>query len=294
MKFNVEGTLLENVNLAKFNTWRVGANTRYLFRPASISDLQNFLTQLNDTLPIIWLGLGSNVLLRSKDFPGVVILTHPGLTNIEILNETQIKFEAGLASAKAARACVKHGLAQATFLAGIPGTIGGGLAMNAGAFGGETWEHVDSVYTINSLGEIRTRAKSEFEIGYREVKGLAENEWFISAVFDFPRGDANTEQQALKKLLKLRSLKQPIGQPSCGSVFRNPKGGFAAQLIESCGLKGFKLGTAEVSNKHANFIVHSGLADAKDIELLIKHIQKCVKEKHDVLLEREVRFLPID
>jgi UDP-N-acetylmuramate dehydrogenase len=174
------------------------------------------------------------------------------------------------------------------FLAGIPGTIGGALAMNAGAWGGETWPHVALVRTVDRLGSVRERLPSKFQVGYRHVAGPA-GEWFLDAEMTLDRGDAEAAQARIKGLLERRAATQPTGLPSCGSVFRNPPGDHAARLIEACGLKGLRFGAAEVSTKHANFIINLGGATARDIARLIDHVRAEVERRHGIRLIPEVR-----
>ena len=161
--------------------------------------------------------------------------------------------------------------------------------MNAGAFEGETWDSVIEVETIDRQGRLHTRDKSAYTIGYREVAGPAD-EWFLLARFDFDQQHEDA-LEAVRSLLKERQEKQPLGLPSCGSVFRNPEGGFAAQLIESAGLKGHRIGGAEVSRKHANFIINTGEARAADVEALIEHVRSTVETEHGVRLELEVHIV---
>jgi UDP-N-acetylmuramate dehydrogenase len=186
-----------------------------------------------------------------------------------------------------ARFCAEQGLVGAEFLAGIPGTMGGALKMNAGAFGGETWTLVKQVEMLNTHGAVVIRQPQDFVINYRSIKG-ADGEWFLSALLNLPEGDTTDSQQKIKQLLEKRAQTQPTNQPSCGSVFKNPTGDYAARLIEQAGLKGYCIGGACVSEKHANFIVNLGNATAANIEALIYHVQAKVKEQYGVLLSTEV------
>jgi len=192
--------------------------------------------------------------------------------------------------AKVARECARANLVGAAFLAGIPGTMGGALAMNAGAFGGETWSIVSAVRTIDRRGVIRERSPEEFTVAYREVVRPAE-EWFVACTLRLARGDGEAEQAAIRALLERRAATQPTGQPSCGSTFRNPAGDYAARLIEASGLKGFRIGGAEVSTKHANFIINTGEATAADIEDLIAHVRSEVAHRQGVMLQTEVHMV---
>jgi UDP-N-acetylmuramate dehydrogenase len=240
-------------------------------------------------VPLLWVGLGSNLLVRDGGIRGAVVSTHGALGALERHSVTRIRAEAGVPCARIARQCVKWGLGPAEFFAGIPGTLGGALAMNAGAWGGETWKHVVEVEVLDRRGVRHTRTPAEYTIGYRQVKG-PDNEWFIGARLEFERKPgANTD--AIRELLEKRRDTQPIGEWSCGSVFTNPPGDHAARLIESAGLKGFRIGDASVSEKHANFIINHGQARAADIEALILHVQKTVAAAHRIVLHTEVRIV---
>ncbi len=251
---------------------------------------EEFLQQLPADEPLLWMGLGSNVLIRDKGFNGTVVMMLGALQELEQCGENTIRAEAGVTCAKLSKFCARHGYEQGVFFSGIPGTVGGALAMNAGAFGGETWQTVSSVETIDHHGEIHHRQPSDFSVAYREVKSN-NNEWFVAGHFSFNNGDSGIAKEGIKKLLRKRSASQPIGVFSCGSVFRNPNGDYAARLIESCGLKGKALGGAHVSEKHANFIINEGSACASDIEQLIEEVQTIVSEKCGVTLVRECHII---
>ncbi|MDW3096311.1 MAG: UDP-N-acetylmuramate dehydrogenase [Gammaproteobacteria bacterium] len=283
------GKLLFDVSLSRYNTWGVGGNAQCVFHPADIEDLSDFLANTSDDVPITWLGLGSNVLIRDGGIKGVVIVTQTGLKQIRF-DLNSVYAEAGVACAKLARATVAKNLIGVEFMAGIPGTVGGALAMNAGAFGGQTWPQVKYVDVINRAGKIINRSCDEYEYGYRFVKNFV-GEWFVGASFDLELDQQGTKVVSIKELLAHRADTQPIGKKNCGSVFKNPKQGFAASLIEQSGLKGFAIGGACVSKKHANFIINEGKATAEDIEQLMQHVQLTVKQKSNVELEPEVKFL---
>ncbi len=282
----MRGTLLHDESMANHTSWRTGGKVDRYFIPADIDDLSLFLSQQQDDEDVLWLGLGSNLLVRDGGFRGTAIAV-TGVLNEMILHGSELKAGAGLTCAKVARFSAAQNKSGAEFLAGIPGTIGGALAMNAGAFGAEMWDIVSSVETINRQGERRLRQASEFEIAYRSVN-IAADEWFTSAELKLHNDKNQTARSNIRELLNERAASQPIGEFSCGSVFRNPAGDFAARLIESCGLKGKKIGGACVSEKHANFIINTGKASAADIEKLIMHIQKKVRDECDVELRTEV------
>jgi UDP-N-acetylmuramate dehydrogenase len=276
--------------LSRHTSWHVGGPAEVFFNPRDVTDLAAFLQALPAGTPIHWIGLGSNLLVRDGGLPGVVISTHGTLDALELRNHTTVRAEAGVACARIARQCIKWGLGPAEFFAGIPGTLGGALAMNAGAFGGETWRHVQSVATIDRGGHTRQRAASEYQIAYRQVLAPAPEEWFIAAELSFEhRPGAHADE--VRSLLAQRKASQPIGEWSCGSVFTNPPGDHAARLIEAAGLKGFRIGDASVSRKHANFIINHGQASAHDLESLIGHVRDTVERVHGVALHPEVRIV---
>ncbi|MDI1353026.1 MAG: UDP-N-acetylmuramate dehydrogenase [bacterium] len=286
-----QGKVLHNENLADYTTWRVGGPAAKMFKPAHINDLSLFLSQLPSTEPLLWLGLGSNSLIRDKGFAGTVIMTQGSLKELTLIDGDIIKVDAGVSCASMARFSARNNLSGGEFWAGIPGTMGGALRMNAGCHGGETWQSVIEVQTINRYGELRTRKPEEFEVAYRHVAGLGD-EWFVSGTFKLTAGNKEKSLQVIKELLAHRASTQPTNEYNCGSVFRNPPGDFAARLIESCGLKGFKIGGAMVSQKHANFIInHEGLASAADIEALIFFVQTKVRELTSVELIHEVHII---
>ncbi len=280
---------LRNEPLRKHTSWRVGGPADLFYTPTSIEELKPLLAGLPPATPVHWLGFGSNLLVRDGGIRGAVIATASLPRELERLDERRVRASAGLACMLLAKRCVRWQLGPAAFFAGIPGTVGGALAMNAGAFGGETWTHVESVTTIDRCGEVRQRRRDDFEIDYRTVRGPA-NEWFLGATFRFEH-DTASSMDAIKALLARRNAAQPLGIPSCGSVFRNPPGDFAGRLIEEAGLKGRRLGGAMVSDKHANFIVNMGDATAADIEALIAEIRAAVAQRSGVVLELEVRVI---
>jgi UDP-N-acetylmuramate dehydrogenase len=284
---DLRGQLLSNESLAKYTSWRVGGDAERMYIPADKQDLEQFISSLSADEPVFWLGLGSNILVRDGGIKGTVINIRSKVKQMKLLSNTEVYVECGVPSAHVARFCSEHGLAGAEFLAGIPGTMGGALKMNAGAFGGETWNLVQSVEMMPVGGKTKQFNANEFEVGYRTVSGVA-NDCFLSAVLKLSRNENQTGQAKIKKLLARRSLTQPTNQPSCGSVFRNPANDYAARLIEASGLKGYSIGGAEVSEKHANFIVNTGGATATDIEQLIDYVQSEVASKQGVKLRTEV------
>ena len=285
----LRGELLLQEPMGRHCSWRTGGAAKQLYRPADADDLQEFLRQLGDDEQLLWVGLGSNLLVRDGGFDGSVILTKGRLQRLDA-GDDLLCAEAGASCAKVARESVRLGYCGLEFFAGIPGTVGGALAMNAGAFGSETWEHVASVETIDRHGKRRNRQPQEFEVSYREVK-MPAGEYFLRGCFVLQRGDVESAQRRIRELLERRAQTQPTTQPSCGSTFRNPEGDHAARLIESSGLKGHCIGGACVSEKHANFIINRGDATAADIESLMEYIQQQVYSHSGVALQAEVHIV---
>jgi UDP-N-acetylmuramate dehydrogenase len=283
--------ILHDVPMSKHTSWHVGGPADLYFTPRDVMDLAAFVRQLPAAMPLLWIGLGSNLLVRDGGVRGAVVSTQGALGALERVSATRIYAQAGVPCALIARQCVKWGLGPADFFAGIPGTLGGALAMNAGAFGGETWTHVIEVEALDRRGARHIRTPAEYEIAYRRVTGPA-NEWFIGARFEFEHKPGLNEQ-AIRELLERRKQTQPIGAWSCGSVFTNPPGDHAARLIEGAGLKGFRIGDASVSDKHANFIINHGKARASDIEALILHVQSTVASLYNIELVPEVRIVGV-
>lgn len=286
-----QGELLFDEPLASYTTWRVGGLAKQLYKPLNKDDLTAFLRQLPKTEKVVFLGLGSNSLIRDSGFSGTIVLTQGCLMDMRLTDEQTVLVEAGVSCATMARFCARNYLVGGEFLAGIPGTLGGALRMNAGCFGSETWKWVQTVETISRQGQNTIREPSTFAIAYRQVLGL-EDDYFVAGTFRFEKGDKEASLQLIKKLLAHRALTQPTNEYNCGSVFRNPPGDFAARLIEACGLKGQQCGNAMVSEKHANFIINQdGLATAKDIESLITLVQDTVFAKTQIKLIREVHII---
>ncbi len=289
-RYTLRGTLKLDEPMAKHTSWRVGGPADHYYQPADIDDLALYLSGLPDDEPVYWFGLGSNLLVRDGGIRGTVIAPSGRLKGLTVLDSMLVRAEVGVSSAKVARFAADNNFTGCEFLAGIPGTVGGALAMNAGAFGGETWEVVRAVETINHRGEVRLRDKSEFDIAYRSVRGL-DKEWFVAAHFKLNEGVADETRAQIKHLLAKRNASQPVQTANAGSVFKNPENDYAARLIDSAGLKGTCIGKACVSDVHANFIVNTGGAIAADIERLIEKIKDEVQHQHGVTLQREVRIV---
>jgi UDP-N-acetylmuramate dehydrogenase len=286
----VRGRRVTHEAMDRHCTWRAGGAADRFFEPADRDDLVAFLRAAPAAEPLYWVGLGSNLLVRDGGLRGTVIATGRGLGAIDWVGDGTLKCGAGAACAKAAKVAAKGGFTGGEFLAGIPGTIGGALAMNAGAFGYEIWNMVVSVETIDRAGAVRERPVAEFRASYRRIEGPAD-EWFISGNLRFDGGADGAAVGRIRALLNLRNEKQPLGLPSCGSVFKNPPQDFAGRLIEVAGMKGARRGGAYVSPKHANFIINDGSASAADIEGLIEEVRARVSETAGVRLEHEVKIV---
>ena len=284
----LKGRLRENISLKDYNTWKVGGKAEYFYEPFDLEDLKLFFKLLENT-PIIFLGNGSNVLIRDGGIEGCIVCLKKTLNNYHFKNEEYI-FEAGLSCMKMAQITARENYTGLEFLCGIPGSLGGALAMNAGCYGGNIWDHVSTVSLINNNGKIIKKNKNDFIVGYRTTN-LEENNFFISAVFKLKKNKLENSLEKIKNFLQDRRSKQPTGLLSCGSVFKNPSNMHAAKLIDSIGLKGYKIGGAYISEKHANFIISDKFTKSSDIEKLINFIKKEVFKKKEVVLETEVKFI---
>ena len=315
---NLRGTLRYNVEMSQYTSWRAGGRVERMYQPADLDDLAAFLRALPGNEPLLAVGLGSNLLVRDGGLRGTVLLLHGALNELHLEANGTLFTQAGVAGAKLARFAALHNLGDAEFFAGIPGTVGGMLAMNAGCYGSETWNKVERVQVLGRNGTLCERTAEEYEISYRNValkdkgqgtrgKGenlgyggdtlapcllpLYQNEFFVGAWFKLPAGDGDASRERIKSLLALRIGSQPLNLPNAGSVFRNPQGDHAARLIESCGLKERQIGGAQVSPKHANFIVNTGNATAADIENLINEVRMVVQQQTGIRLHTEVRIV---
>jgi UDP-N-acetylmuramate dehydrogenase len=288
----LRGELKRDEPMSRHVSWRAGGPADLFYVPADLPDLGAFLRQLPAEEPVLFVGLGSNMLVRDGGWRGTVVMTHAAARRPQ-MDGGLVYAEAGVASPKVGRFAALHDLEGAEFLAGVPGSVGGALAMNAGCYGGETWDIVERVATIDRSGQLVERSPAEFEIAYRHCAPRgARQEWFAAAWFRLAPGDGEASRSVMKELLARRIATQPLGLPNAGSVFRNPPQDHAARLIEACGLKGFARGAARVSEKHANFIVNPhGAARAADIEWLIQHVQRMVYQMQSVLLQTEVRIV---
>jgi UDP-N-acetylmuramate dehydrogenase len=289
---SLRGRLLAGEPMSRHVSWRAGGIAARCYAPADADDLAIFLRTLPADEPLCFVGLGSNLLVRDGGYPGTVILMHSSHALISI-DEACVYAMAGAASPKVARFAANHGYEGAEFLAGVPGSVGGALAMNAGCYGSETWEYVERVRSIDRRGTLHERIRDDYDIGYRHcvLKGGGD-EWFLGAWFRFRAGDSARARARIRELLAQRVARQPLNLPNAGTVFSNPPGDHAARLIEACGLKGHAIGGARISEKHANFIVNpGGRGSASDIEALIAHARQTVQERFGIELVPEVRMI---
>ena len=313
----IKGSLRHDVDMGRLTSWRAGGVAEQVYQPADMADLTIFLRTSLMVEPLLAVGLGSNLLVRDGGLRGTVLLLHAALDELRMEADDTLYAQAGVPGAKLARFAAQHNRAAAEFFAGIPGTLGGMLAMNAGCYGSETWGVVERVQVMTRSGELIERTPEDYAIGYRQValrdrgqgtRGQGKNlgsddtlqpspfthiqdEFFVGAWLRLPAGDGAVAREAIKELLAKRIASQPLNLPNAGSVFRNPLGDHAARLIEACGLKGKRSGGAQVSEKHANFIVNTGGATAADIENLIQEMQATVKRQAGVELHPEVRII---
>ena len=286
----LRGNLQQNHSLAEHTFWKIGGPAEYFYEPANLEDLKQLL-QIWQEQSIVILGSATNVLIRDNGIKGLVIYLRNCLDGLSELDNFTLRVEAGVGLARLVQKCTHFGMIDAAFMAGIPGTVGGALAMNAGCYGDCIWNHVAAVETINRFGEVKLRPAKEFTAEYRQVTGLVAEEWFVAAQLLFARGDVEEMKRQICDHLHKRKNSQPLDLPSCGSVFRNPPGDYAARLIEISGFKGKQIGGAKVSEKHANFIVNCGGATAADVEALMREIVVTVKKAHKVDLVPEVHIL---
>ena len=287
----LRGSIKHNELLSRHTSWRVGGPARTFFEPADREDLITFVRALPAEEPLLWLGLGSNLLVRDGGFAGTVIHLHGALDELRRESEQIVYAQAGTHCARLAKFAKDEKFAGLGFMAGIPGTVGGALAMNAGAWGGETWPQVREAEIIRRDGGTEWLPAGDFRFAYREVEAPARALGFIAARFNVTSDADGSHERYTRESLAKRKATQPVGKPSAGSTFRNPVGDHAARLIESCGLKGHRIGGATVSVQHANFVLTEDGARAADVEQLIEHLQATVKAQTGVVLHAEVKIV---
>jgi len=274
--------------LARMTSFRIGGSVDIYIEPETTEELAALMRYLHDAdARVIVLGNGSNVLVSDEGFRGVAISIEKGFSDIA-LEKDIVHAGAGIRLSLFVDFCISHGLAGTEMLAGIPGTLGGALIMNAGAYGGEISDYLIDVTVLRDCEPIvLPRERCAFSYRDSDLK----RDIVLSARFAFPAGEATALRAERKELLLKRKRAQPISRPNAGSIFKNPPGRFAAKLIDECGLKGYTIGGASVSDVHANFIVNDGNASAKDVVALINHLRRVVYERTGVILETEIQLI---
>lgn len=285
--------LLKNEPLSKYTFTETGGPADLVAFPKNTDEVRELLSMAKrDDLPITVLGNASNLIIKDGGIRGLVII----LTEMnEITSHDDLVIaQAGARYIDTTIVAQQHGLTGMEFAAGIPGSIGGAVFMNAGAYGGETAEVIESVTVLTPENEIKTLSNSELDFGYRHSAVQDQNDIVLEATFKLSTGDKDEIQAEMDRLNELRESKQPLDLPSCGSVFKRPEGYFAGKLIHDAGLQGYQSGGAQVSKKHAGFIVNIDNATATDYLNVIKHVQETVYAKNKVHLETEVRIIGQD
>lgn len=287
---NVRGEYRVNAPLAQLTWFKVGGNAEVLFKPYDVSDLQLFLSQISDDIHITIIGVCSNTLVRDGGVDGVVIKLARGFTEIILLEDNMIKIGAAALNYNTAKYCLEHYIKGFEFLVGIPGTAGGGVAMNAGAYGKEFKDIVYSVEAIDRKGEKHIIKNEDIGFLYRK-NNLPRDLIFTSITCKYAVGNKEEIQSQMDYITTSRLASQPVKEKTCGSTFRNPLGHKAWQLINDSGLHNIKVGGAELSQLHSNFIVNTGNATADDIEKLVELIRNTVLSKTGIVLECEIKTI---
>jgi UDP-N-acetylmuramate dehydrogenase len=290
-KVKFRGKLLENEPLARYTTWRIGGPARYLAMPADSEDVVRALELAHDRgLPWLVLGLGSNVLVKDGGFPGIVIRLGKGLDRFEMKGATAI-VGAGMPTPILARRTAEAGFVGVERFVGIPGTVGGGIFMNAGCHGAEFAEIVTEVTVMDARGKVKQLSRKQISFKYRSsnIEGIV-----LEAKLGLGEESPAKLKELQAKLFRWRKAGTPFDQPCCGSTFTNPSGTkTAGMLIDECGLKGYTAGGAQVSTQHANYIINKGTATASDVLKVIEHIRKTVAKKTGVTLELECKVIGV-
>ena len=288
---NLTCTLKFQESMAKHTSFRIGGEAEVMAFPKSREELAEILnaSALLDEKPAI-LGAGTNVLAPDDGIKGIVICLKDCLDGMEQIDETHIRVMAGVTMTRAAMFAANLGLSGLEFAHGIPGTVGGGVYMNAGAYGGEICQVAESVEVMDMTGTIRTMSKDEMQFSYRHSALESSGDIVISAVFQLVSRNPDEIKASMKELMAKRSASQPLDLPSAGSAFKRPVGGYAAALIDQAGLKGYAVGGAAISTKHAGFAVNLGGATAADVRNLLQQVSDIVFEKSGIRLEPEVRI----
>ncbi|GAB5615618.1 UDP-N-acetylmuramate dehydrogenase [Faecalimonas canis] len=283
--------VLTNEPMSKHTTFRIGGPVDYFVCPENIEEVQKVVCLCNEMdMPFYLLGNGSNLLVGDKGYRGVIIRLYKQMDKIEV-SGTKIKAQAGALLVKVANEACKNGLTGLEFAGGIPGTLGGAVVMNAGAYGGEMKDVLEEVTVLTKEGEILTLNKEELELGYRTSIIGRKGYIALEVVLRLKEKNADEIRAYMNELREKRVTKQPLEYASAGSTFKRPEGHFAGQLIEQAGLRGFQVGDAQVSEKHCGFVINRGQATAKDVMDLMREVSAKVEEKFGVTLEPEVKRL---
>ncbi len=281
----------ENIPLDRYTTYRIGGPARYFAEPESIDDIAELLNWCSQKeLPYFVLGHGSNIVVSDSGFDGLIISFNRKFGKIDI-KDNVVTALAGASLGRVVKTGTDQGYAGMEYLMGIPGTIGGGVYINAGAFGMEIKDTVSSVTSITPNGEVIERTHSECAFGYRTSIFCSNNEIILMASFSLNDGDAEALKLTMDETLDKRLDKQPLHLPNAGSMFKRPQGDYAGRLIEAAGLKGYTLGNAQISDKHANFVVHNGQGSGQDIYDLSESVIAKVAANSGVTLEKEQIFI---
>jgi UDP-N-acetylmuramate dehydrogenase len=282
--------LQENIRIAPYTSMRVGGTVRRLYRPESVEQLTDLvLSCREEDVPYLVIGNASNLLFPDEGYQGAVIST-VGIKELS-LQGGKIVASCGVSLSALSVFAMEHGMDGLAFAYGIPGTVGGGVYMNAGAYGGEISDCLESILALTKDGAIRTLSREELSLSYRHSRLQEEEMILLSATFRCEEGIPAEIKSVMDRNMASRKEKQPLEYPSCGSAFKRPAGHFAGALIQEAGLKGFSIGGAQVSEKHAGFVINKGGATAEDVKALLAHVQKIVYENSGVLLEPEIRVL---
>lgn len=276
--------------MKRHTTFRVGGTADVLVKPTSISEVEAVIQWCNEqAVPYYIIGNGSNILVGDEGIRGVVIQIGNDFSEIEVGDDDTVWVQAGCMLSKAANVALEHSLTGMEFASGIPGTIGGAVMMNAGAYGGEMKDIIDCVTLLSPTGEILILPQDQMEFGYRESIVSKRNYIVLEVKLRLQKGDYKAISSKMKELNEARRQKQPLEYPSAGSTFKRPEGFFAGKLIMDAGLAGYRVGDAQISEKHCGFVINRGHATAKDIVTLMNDVINRVEEKYQVTLEPEVR-----
>ncbi len=283
--------LCMNEPMSKHTSFRIGGPAEVMAFPENAEQLSDLLkvSALLDTVPAI-LGAGTNILAPDEGIQGLTICLKDSLSGMEQLDGNLIRVAAGVSMTKAAVFAADLGLAGLEFAHGIPGSVGGGVYMNAGAYGGEIKDVCERVEVMSRNGELRTLTAEQMAFAYRHSILEDTGDIVVSATFRLTKKDPAEIRAYMQELMTRRRASQPLNLPSAGSAFKRPIGGYAAALIDSAGLKGYRVGGAAVSEKHAGFVVNAQKATAQDVKTLLKHVSDIVFEKSGIRLEPEVRI----